>query len=84
MPRACIFCNSPLTSVRAKEHVIPQWLMEYLGITDDQLYLAAVQSVPKADFQQIQRNRWYHLTNKAPNRTNPPDGTYKINRRRPG
>src|SRR5438876_8545385 len=44
MPRACIFCDRPLTGVRAKEHVIPQWLMEYLGVTDDQLYLAAAQS----------------------------------------
>lgn len=45
MTRACIFCDSPLTGVRAKEHVIPQWLMAYLGITDDQLFLAVAQSV---------------------------------------
>jgi hypothetical protein len=44
MPRTCIFCNSPLTGIRAKEHVIPQWLMEYLGVTDDKLYLAVAQS----------------------------------------
>jgi hypothetical protein len=187
MPRACIFCDSPLTGVRAKEHVIPQWLMEYLGMTDDQLYLAVAQSaddvvledrqqvaarfvegrvcencnngwmssleteatgilkplidgsvsllsisdaerttvakwatktgyvishaaplrktpepsqmrymqehagavpprvevfgqqsVPTADFRQIQRNQWHHLTNTPPIRPMPPDGTYKI------
>ncbi len=44
MPRTCIFCNSPLTGVRAEEHVIPRWLMEYLEITDDQLYLAVAHS----------------------------------------
>lgn len=44
MPRSCIFCNNPLTGIRAKEHVIPQWLMEYLGVTDDRLYLAVAQS----------------------------------------
>lgn len=44
MPRSCIFCDNPLTGVRAKEHAIPQWLAEYLGITDDQLSLAVAQS----------------------------------------
>src|SRR5258708_1643614 len=44
MPRACIFCGNPLTGVRAREHVIPQWLMEYLGIGEEQLYLAVAQS----------------------------------------
>ncbi len=44
MPRTCIFCDSPLTGVRAEEHVIPRWLMEYLGVTDDQLYLAVAHS----------------------------------------
>ena len=34
MPRACIFCDGPLTGVRAKEHGIPKWLMEYLGIKE--------------------------------------------------
>jgi hypothetical protein len=48
MPRACIFCDSPLTGVRAKEHAIPQWLMEYLGITEDKLFLAVAQSVDNA------------------------------------
>jgi hypothetical protein len=42
--RACIFCDNPLTGARAKEHVIPRWLMEYLGITDDKLYLAVATS----------------------------------------
>lgn len=44
MPRACIFCDSPLTGVRAEEHVIPRWLMEYLGVTEGQLYLAVAHS----------------------------------------
>ena len=44
MPRSCIFCDSPLAGNRAEEHVIPRWLMEFLGLTDDQLYLAVAQS----------------------------------------
>jgi hypothetical protein len=30
--RKCLFCNSPLSKSRAKEHVIPQWLMDHLHI----------------------------------------------------
>ncbi len=44
MPRKCIFCDNPLTGVRAREHAIPRWLMEYLGIGEEQLYLAVAQS----------------------------------------
>jgi hypothetical protein len=44
MPRECIFCGNPLAGVCAKEHVIPQWLMEYLGMNEHQLYLAVAQS----------------------------------------
>jgi len=44
VPRTCIFCDSLLTSVRAEEHVVPRWLMEYLGVTDDKLYLAVARS----------------------------------------
>src|SRR4051812_14785329 len=28
--RACLFCGCPLTSVRAREHVLPQWLLQHL------------------------------------------------------
>ena len=45
MPRACIFCDGPLTGVRAKEHGIPKWLMAYLGIKENRLSLAVAQSV---------------------------------------
>lgn len=44
MPRKCIFCDNPLTGVRAKEHAIPKWLMKYLGITKEKLHLAVAQS----------------------------------------
>src|SRR5579863_2892239 len=44
MPRNCIFCNDLLTGVRAREHAIPQWLQEHLGITEEQLLLAVAQS----------------------------------------
>jgi hypothetical protein len=44
MPRNCIFCSTPLKGVRSEEHAIPRWLMEYLGITDPQLYLAIAHS----------------------------------------
>jgi hypothetical protein len=45
VPRTCIFCDSPLRGIRAEEHVIPRWLMDYLGVTDDQLYLAVAHSL---------------------------------------
>src|SRR6266478_2811689 len=48
MPRNCIFCDNPLTGVRSREHVIPRWLMEYLGIGEEQLYLAVAQSADDA------------------------------------
>lgn len=48
MARTCIFCSKPLTGVRAKEHVIPQWLMEFLGITDEKLFLASAQTADDA------------------------------------
>src|SRR5712692_2090201 len=44
MPRTCIFCDSSLTGVRSEEHAIPRWLMDFLGVTDDQLYLAVAHS----------------------------------------
>lgn len=40
----CIFCDNPLTGVRAREHAVPQWLMEHLDMREDPLYLAAAQS----------------------------------------
>ena len=30
--------------VRAREHAVPQWLMEHLGMREDPLYLAVAQS----------------------------------------
>jgi hypothetical protein len=36
--RVCLFCSQRLDD-RAKEHVIPLWLQQYLGITEDQLAL---------------------------------------------
>jgi hypothetical protein len=37
--KQCIFCGLPITREnRSQEHVIPRWLVKYLGITDDQFY----------------------------------------------
>ncbi len=33
----CIFCSHELTGTRTKEHVIPVWLQQHLGITDAML-----------------------------------------------
>jgi hypothetical protein len=44
MSRTCIFCDTSLTGVRAREHAIPQWLQEHLGIPDEQLLHGVAQS----------------------------------------
>jgi hypothetical protein len=31
--RDCLFCGAPLAGVRAREHVLPQWLLRHLGAT---------------------------------------------------
>jgi hypothetical protein len=36
--RICLFCANPLER-RAKEHVIPLWLQQHLGITEDEIAL---------------------------------------------
>jgi hypothetical protein len=30
--RPCLFCTAPLTGARAREHVLPQWLLDEIGI----------------------------------------------------
>jgi hypothetical protein len=42
--RKCIFCGELLTGNREKEHVIPQWLLDHLGIRDTELFLAVAKS----------------------------------------
>jgi len=44
MAKNCIFCGEPLKGVRAEEHCVPRWLMEHLGITDDDLLLGVAQT----------------------------------------
>jgi hypothetical protein len=41
--RSCLFCTTPLTE-RAREHVIPQWLIDYLGIRDEDLFQGIAQT----------------------------------------
>src|SRR5262245_17714295 len=41
--RSCLFCTNPLPE-RAHEHVIPKWLIEYLGVRDEVLFQAIAQT----------------------------------------
>jgi hypothetical protein len=41
--RRCLFCTTPLTE-RAREQVIPQWLIDYLGVTEEDLFQAIAQN----------------------------------------
>src|SRR6185369_10157223 len=41
--RSCLFCTNPLTE-RAREHVIPQWLIDYLGVRDEDLLQGIAQT----------------------------------------
>jgi hypothetical protein len=40
----CIFCGEPLRGKRAKEHVIPQWLLDHLEMRGDDLYSAVART----------------------------------------
>jgi hypothetical protein len=55
--RCCLFCTSPLTE-RAREHVIPQWLTDYLGVVDEDLFHGIAQNehgmLPKQRGQMLQ------------------------------
>jgi hypothetical protein len=42
-PRVCLFCALRLEE-RAKEHVIPLWLQQHLGITEDQISLIVAET----------------------------------------
>jgi hypothetical protein len=41
--QCCLFCTNPLTE-RAREHVIPQWLIDYLGVRDEDLFRGIAQT----------------------------------------
>ena len=41
--RCCLFCTDPLTE-RARQPVIPQWLIDYLGATDEDLFHGIAQT----------------------------------------
>jgi hypothetical protein len=53
MGRKCIFCGELLTGNREKEHIIPRWLLEHMGIRDTELFLA----VAKSDDNTIMESR---------------------------
>jgi hypothetical protein len=53
MGRKCIFCGGLLTGNREKEHIIPQWLLDHMGIRDTELFLA----VAKSDDDTIMESR---------------------------
>lgn len=42
MARSCLFCGCEQSNLLSDEHVIPQWLLEFLGLPpDDQMFLGA-------------------------------------------
>jgi hypothetical protein len=41
--RCCLFCTAPLTE-RAREHAFPQWLIDYLGVTEEDLFQGIAQN----------------------------------------
>jgi hypothetical protein len=43
--RVCLFCRGRLGANRAKEHVVPRWLLEHLGIRKEDLFQAVAKSV---------------------------------------
>ena len=49
--RCCLFCTNPLTE-RAREHVIPQWLIDYMGVRDEDLFQGIAQTQDGALFKQ--------------------------------
>lgn len=54
-----------------------RYMKENRGAVPPLVGVFGCQSVATADFRQIQRNHWHHLTNTTPT-INPPAGTYKI------
>lgn len=42
--RSCIFCSKPLGANRAKEHVVPDWLLKHLQIKEDDIFQAVATS----------------------------------------
>jgi hypothetical protein len=41
--RCCLFCTNPLTE-RAREHLFPQWLIDYLGVRDEDVFQGIAQA----------------------------------------
>jgi hypothetical protein len=55
--RCCLFCTTPLIE-SAREHVIPQWLIDFLGVRDEDLFHGIAQTengmLPKQRGQMLQ------------------------------
>ena len=49
--RSCLFCTNPLTE-HAREHVIPQWLIDYLRVRDEDLFQGIAQTADGALLKQ--------------------------------
>ncbi len=49
--RACIACGCPLGANRAKEHVLPDWLLESLGTQDETIIHTVVNSAERTATQ---------------------------------
>lgn len=46
--RRCLFCDGKLSGKRAKEHVIPQWLLAHLQLTEEDLFQYVARSADRS------------------------------------
>lgn len=66
----------PLKKTPEPSHL--RYVKENKGAVPSRVGVFGGQNIATADFRQIQRNSWYHLTNTQPTTRIPPVGTYKI------
>ena len=62
--RACIFCSLQLSGNRAKEHVIPEWLLAHLAIRGEVLNLQKENRDLRKEFDDLKKK--FEAIAKAP------------------
>jgi len=67
---------APLKKVPPPSHM--RYIKDNAGAVPPRVEVFGQQSIATADFRQIQRNQWPHITEPPPKHPRPPDGTYKI------
>jgi hypothetical protein len=72
-----VLCHAaPLKKVPPPSHM--RYMKDNTGAVPPRVEVFGQQSVPTADFRQMQRNQWLHLAERQSRHPVPPDGTYKI------